>query len=185
MQKEDSRYREYENGIYLALAEKLVIYGWIMVTLTAASPLMDSSFFETGRTGGDRFSGFASVRCSELGYWNTFAPVFDYSSIGAYTRCIQQYVDDGWIMAPSELYYPIRLKPRGENTLENLRSGGVNHIEQQNYAAGWSCGYRATSYAVCTRADGAVLPSQGEGGSQEYFDPEKDFEYKRLDFANL
>ena len=127
--KEDSRYRNYENGIYLALAEKLVIYGWIMVTLTAASPLMDSSFFETGRTGGDLFPGFASVRCSELGYWNTFAPVFDYSSIGAYTRCIQQYVDDGWIMAPSELYYPIRLKPRGENTLENLRSGGVNHIE--------------------------------------------------------
>ena len=127
--KEDSRYREYENGIYLALAEKLVKYGWIMVTLTAASPLMDSSFFETGRTGEDLFPGFASVRCSELGYWNTFAPVFDYSSIGAYTRCIQQYVDDGWIMAPSELYYPIRLKPRGENTLENLRSGGVNHIE--------------------------------------------------------
>ena len=127
--KEDSRYRNYENGIYLALAEKLVMYGWIMVTLTAASPLMDSSFFETGRTGGDLFPGFASVRCSELGYWNTFAPVFDYSSIGAYTRCIQQYVDDGWIMAPSELYYPIRLKPRGENTLENLRSGGVNHIE--------------------------------------------------------
>ena len=127
--KEDSRYRNYKNRIYLALAEKLVIYGWIMVTLTAASPLMDSSFFETGRTGGDLFPGFASVRCSELGYWNTFAPVFDYSSIGAYTRCIQQYVDDGWIMAPSELYYPIRLKPRGENTLENLRSGGVNHIE--------------------------------------------------------
>lgn len=127
--KEDSRYRNYENRIYLALAEKLVMYGWIMVTLTAASPLMDSSFFETGRTGGDLFPGFASVRCSELGYWNTFAPVFDYSSIGAYPRCIQQYVDDGWIMAPSELYYPIRLKPRGENTLENLRSGGVNHIE--------------------------------------------------------
>ena len=127
--KEDSRYRNYENRIYLSLAEKLVMYGWIMVTLTAASPLMDSSFFETGRTGGDLFPGFASVRCSELGYWNTFAPVFDYSSIGAYTRCIQQYVDDGWIMAPSELYYPIRLKPRGENTLENLRSGGVNHIE--------------------------------------------------------
>ena len=29
------------------------------------------------------------------------------------------------------------------------------------------------------------LVFQGEGDSQEYFDPEKDFEYKRLDFANL
>lgn len=104
-------------------------YGWILVALTAASPLMDTSFFETGRTGGDQFSGFASVRCSEMGYWNAFAPVLDYSSIAAYAGCIQQYVDDGWISAPSELYYPIRLKPRGENTLDNLRNNGVNHIE--------------------------------------------------------
>ena len=104
IRKEDSRYRNYENRIYLALAEKLVMYGWIMVTLTAASPLMDSSFFETGRTGGDLFPGFASVRCSELGYWNTFAPVFDYSSIGAYTRCIQSSMSmtDGlWLLRSS------------------------------------------------------------------------------------
>ncbi|MGN1264192.1 MAG: hypothetical protein ACI4UL_00065 [Muribaculaceae bacterium] len=127
--KETPEYRQYESGIYLVLAERLVAYGWIMVVLTAASPLLDTSFFETGRTGGDQFSGFASVRCSELGYWNAFAPVLDYSNIDAYADCIQQYVDDGWISAPSELYYPIRLKPRGENTLANLRQGGVNHIE--------------------------------------------------------
>lgn len=127
--KESPEYREYESQLYLTLAENLVVYGWVMVALTAASPLMDTSFMETGRTGGDIFSGFASVRCSELGYWNAFAPVLDYSSIEAYTRCIEQYVKDGWISAPSELYYPIRLKPRGENTLENLRKGGVNHIE--------------------------------------------------------
>lgn len=31
--------------------------------------------------------------------------------------------------APSELYYPIRLKPRGDNSLEALRRYGVDHIE--------------------------------------------------------
>lgn len=127
--EENAEYREYESRIYLDLAEQLVAYGWVMVTLTAASPLMDTSFFESGRTGGDQFSGFASVRCSEMGYWNAFAPVLNYSSIAAYADSIQQYVDEGWISAPSELYYPIRLKPRGENTLDNLRRGGVNHIE--------------------------------------------------------
>ena len=35
----------------------------------------------------------------------------------------------GVLRAPSELYYPVRLKPRGKNTLDNLRSGGVSHIE--------------------------------------------------------
>ena len=29
------------------------------------------------------------------------------------------------------------------------------------------------------------LVYEGKGGSQEYFDPEKNFEYKHLDFANL
>lgn len=126
---ETPAYREYESRLYLDLAERLVATGWIMVTLTAASPLLDSSFFETGCMGGDQFSGFASVRCSELGYWNAFAPVLDYSSLSAYADCIQHYVDEGWISAPSELYYPIRLKPCGENTLDNLRRKGVNHIE--------------------------------------------------------
>lgn len=127
--EETAEYREYESRLYLDLAEQLVGYGWIMVTLTAASPIMDTSFFETGRMGGDHFSGFASVRCSELGYWNAFAAVLDYGSIAAYADCIQHYVDEGWISAPSELYYPIRLKPQGENTLENLRRSGINHVE--------------------------------------------------------
>lgn len=29
----------------------------------------------------------------------------------------------------SQLYYPVRLKPAGENNLESLRENGVNHIE--------------------------------------------------------
>ncbi len=29
----------------------------------------------------------------------------------------------------AELYYPVRLKPQGENTLERLKESGVNHIE--------------------------------------------------------
>lgn len=92
--EETAEYREYESRLYLDLAEQLVGYGWIMVTLTAASPIMDTSFFETGRMGGDHFSGFASVRCSELGYWNAFAAVLDYGSIAAYADCIQHYVDE-------------------------------------------------------------------------------------------
>lgn len=126
---EDTAYRAYESNVYLSLAENLVAYGWIMVTLTAASPLLDVSFVETGRHGSDLFAGLASVRCSEMGYWNVFSPVLDYGSLSAYADSIRRYVTEGWIAAPSELYYPIRLKPRGENTLANLLGGGVGHIE--------------------------------------------------------
>ena len=119
----------FKNTLYLSLAQKLASFGWIVTVLTAASPIMDSSYVEKGKLGGDSFMGMASVRCSELGYWNHFVPVFDYSNLDAYVNSIERYVLDGLIAYPSELYYPIRLKPRGENSLEALREKGVSHIE--------------------------------------------------------
>lgn len=122
-------YQTYKNRFYVELAQKAVAYGWLLVAVTAASPLLDGSFVEKKKYGEDTFNGMASVRCSELGYWNYFVPVFDYANIEAYANSIQRYVDEGLLQAPSELYYPIRLKPAGENTLISLKENGVSHIE--------------------------------------------------------
>ncbi len=118
----------YRDDLYVMLAKKSVIYGWILTAVMAASPVMDSSFVEKGKIGGELFQGLATVRCSELGYWNFFAPILDYSSAAAYADSIQYYIDNGLIRYPSELYYPIRLKPRGDYGLEGLKRG-VSHIE--------------------------------------------------------
>ena len=125
----EADFDEYRDQLYVMLAEKAAAYGWLLVAVTAASPLMDSSFVEKGKFDTDTFNGMASTRCSELGYWNYFAPIFDYTNIRAYADSIQRYVDDGLLRFPTELYYPIRLKPRGQNKLETLRSRGVDHIE--------------------------------------------------------
>lgn len=122
-------YAEFKNQFYVVLAERAVAYGWLLVAVTAASPLLDSSFVEKGKLDQDHFSGMASVRCSEMGYWNYFAPILDYTNIRTYADSIQEYVDNGLIRSPSELYYPIRLKPRGQNILSVLREQGVDHIE--------------------------------------------------------
>lgn len=115
---------------YLDLAEKVLAYGWILTPLFAASPLLDESYCLGGRPAGETmFTGMASVRCSELGYWNPFTPVLDYSSLSAYGASIRNFVRQGFIVAPSELYYPVRLKPRGRNSLETLLEQGVDHIE--------------------------------------------------------
>ena len=100
-------------------------YGWLIVWLTAASPVSDQSLFEKGVDG----SRYASPRCGDVGYWNDFVPVLDYASIEQYTESIWRYIREGAIVSPSELYYPIRLKPKGENRLDHLRLNGVNHIE--------------------------------------------------------
>lgn len=117
-----------KDALYLDLAQKLLKYSWLIVYLTAASPLLDSSYIKnTALTENDKYR-YSSVRCGEAGYWNDFIPVLSYNSIKEYTESIQRYIDIGLLRNSSELYYPIRLKPRGENSLENL-SNGVNHIE--------------------------------------------------------
>ncbi|MBQ9166120.1 MAG: hypothetical protein IJX71_04265 [Oscillospiraceae bacterium] len=125
----ESDFTEYKNQLYVALAERAAAYGWLLVAVTAASPLLDKSFVEKGKFDGETFNGMASTRCSELGYWNYFTPIFDYTDIRAYADSIQHYVDNGLLRFPTELYYPIRLKPRGQNNLSTLRELGVDHIE--------------------------------------------------------
>lgn len=118
----------YRDELYVRLAENCVAYSWILTAVMAASPVMDSSFVEKGKIGGDLFQGLATVRCSELGYWNFFAPILDYTSAKAYADSIQSYIDSGMIRYPSELYYPIRLKNFGPYSLDGLREG-ISHIE--------------------------------------------------------
>ena len=125
------RSRSFRDSFYLELAEKASAYGWLLVILTAASPVLDASYYEKrdGRVFRDVFSGMASVRCSELGYWNAFTPVFDYTNIQRYSDSVRKYVDDGILYSASELYYPVRLKPKGDNSLDALKETGVDHIE--------------------------------------------------------
>lgn len=119
----------YKNKLYLHLAKEITKYSWLIVYLTAASPLMDGSFFKDEAIGKDVLSGYSSARCSEIGYWNDFIPILDYENLDSYVKSIQSYVDSGQLRAATELYYPVRLKPRGENTLDCLKEKGVNHIE--------------------------------------------------------
>lgn len=120
---------EYKNKLYIELAKKMTKYSWLIVYLTAASPIMDGSFFDDSAIGKDVVTPFSSARCSEIGYWNEFIPILNYENLNGYVDSIQHYIDDGLLKSASELYYPIRLKPQGANSIENLKKSGVNHIE--------------------------------------------------------
>lgn len=122
-------FRAFKDNFYLDLAKKAAAYGWLITAVTAASPVRDRSFLEPGTSGGAVFTGKASQRCAETGYWNAFTPVFDYKTLEGYIEGIEFFVSKGLLAAPSELYFPVRLKPPGQNTLENLRRYGASHIE--------------------------------------------------------
>ena len=117
-----SVYTDFKNDFYLRLAKRLTQYAWLAVFLTAASPVADASL-------GIESNVYSSIRCSAYGYWNDFTPILDYADLKKYIGSIARYIINGDLKAASELYYPVRLKPRGANSLESLLQNGVNHLE--------------------------------------------------------
>ena len=122
-------YREYKDRFYISLAAAVQMYNWLIVAITAASPLLDSSYFEKGTCGNDVFNGMASSRCSEIGYWNFFTPLLDYTDLESYAASIDKIVESGLIQSPSELYFPVRIKPAGAYSRHGLKETGADHIE--------------------------------------------------------
>ncbi|MCR5651368.1 MAG: hypothetical protein K6F86_09340 [Lachnospiraceae bacterium] len=124
-----SDFEEYKNSFYVSLAAKALLYNWIVVAVSAASPLLDSSYFEKGKCGEDVFNGMASSRCSDIGYWNFFTPLLDYTDLPSYVKSIDSIEQYELIRSPSELYFPVRVKPAGGYTKEALQENGAGHIE--------------------------------------------------------
>lgn len=127
-----SDFTAYKNEVYLRLAESLTAYGWIINLLLSASPVCDGSYFSSDDIGKPVLTRYASLRCGEEGYWNSFTPLLSYDSVLSYAESIQCYIESGALAGVGELYYPIRLKPRGANRLNTLVQNGVNHIEIRN-----------------------------------------------------
>lgn len=127
-ENKNQTYKNFKNESYFRLLKQMSRYSWLLVLLTAASPMYDLSFDNDGASGMS-FSGFSSMRNSHRGYWNQFVPKLDYSNLLTYIQSIQNYIKKGVLFSAGELYLPVRLKPRGENSLEALLSGGVDHIE--------------------------------------------------------
>ena len=121
--------RRSADAAYLNLAAWTTRYAWLIVYLFAASPVLDESYFCPGKKDGTPCLKYASPRSSEIGYWNDFEPVLDYRSLEGYVDSILKYTEDGTLMSPAELYYPVRLKSAGLYDLERLRREGVSHIE--------------------------------------------------------
>lgn len=124
----DISFTDFKNDLYLKIATYCMKYSWILVYLTASSPVFDSSLKDINSQGyeiGDE----ASLRNGKCGYWNKFIPFIDYNSVNSYTSSVQSYIDNKMLSSQSELYLPVRIKSKGENSLKTLKDSGIDHIE--------------------------------------------------------
>lgn len=124
----NENYIEFKNKFYFKLFKQICKYSWLLVLLSAASPVYDLSLDEDFAYG-NGFDGYASRRNGHKGYWNNFTPIFDCTDLYTYIKSIEKYVNDGALFSEWELYVPVRLKPKGNNSLRNLKENGINHIE--------------------------------------------------------
>ncbi|MBR4554521.1 MAG: glutathione synthase [Ruminococcus sp.] len=120
--------QDFKNRIYMRLYKQLMRHSWLIVLLTAASAYYDRSFDSDGASGAV-LSRYSSLRNSERGYWNSFIPVFDHTDLDSFCVGVLDLIRKSILFSVSELYLPIRLKPKGLNSIENLAEGGVDHIE--------------------------------------------------------
>ncbi|WP_024860754.1 glutathione synthase [Ruminococcus flavefaciens] len=125
---EGEDFRTFKDELYLRLYKQLMVYSYLLVLLTAASPYYDASLDKDGKSG-IIMSEYSSLRNSVRGYWNKFLPILDHRSLKTFTGSIKKHIVTGSLYSASELYLPIRLKPKGVNSLENLAANGVDHIE--------------------------------------------------------
>ncbi len=126
---EETDYKKYKDDFYVSLAASAQVYNWLVVAISAASPLLDSSYFEKGNCGKDVYNGMASSRCSDIGYWNFFTPILNYSDLNSYAESIDNIVKNEFIRSPSELYFPVRVKPSGSYSQAAFAEKGADHIE--------------------------------------------------------
>ena len=125
----ETDYKKYKDDFYVSLAASAQVYNWLVVAISAASPLLDSSYFEKGNCGKDVYNGMASSRCSDIGYWNFFTPILNYSDLNSYAESIDLIVKNEFIRSPSELYFPVRVKPPGSYSQAAFAEKGADHIE--------------------------------------------------------
>lgn len=124
----DGKYGEFKTALYFRVQKQLCRYSWLLVLLTAASPVYDLSLDGDGLSG-DGFDGYASRRNSKKGYWNRFIPVLDYSSLETYINSIKNYIKTGELYSAAELYLPVRMKPHGTSNPDALLRNGIDHVE--------------------------------------------------------
>lgn len=119
---------KFKTELYFRMHKYLCRYSWLLVLLSAASPVYDLSL-DGDHLAGDGFDGYASRRSGEKGYWNQFVPILDYTDLTTYTESIDRYIKKGALFSAGELYLPVRMKPHGANNLTSLNENGIDHIE--------------------------------------------------------
>ncbi|EIG27179.1 bifunctional glutamate--cysteine ligase GshA/glutathione synthetase GshB [Haemophilus paraphrohaemolyticus] len=130
LQNEYTELKDFQNALYMKLANNFLRYQWILVYLLAATPMVEANYFSrNGVENSPLAEGqlVRSLRSSPYGYVNSPDVVVNHDSLESYVETLEEQVKAGRLIAEKEFYSNVRL--RGAKKARELLEKGVQYAE--------------------------------------------------------
>ncbi|MGL5989977.1 bifunctional glutamate--cysteine ligase GshA/glutathione synthetase GshB [Cetobacterium sp.] len=129
--------KDFKNEIYLKISRNYFKYGWIVIYLLGASPVVHETYLQNCIDKMKKFTedtyyfeNIVSFRNSSCGYRNKDEFYVNYESVNKYVNSLKGLIDKNVISSPKEYYSPIRLKTKNtKEILNELESNGIDYLE--------------------------------------------------------
>lgn len=130
LQNEYTELKDFQNALYMKLANNFLRYQWILVYLLAATPMVEANYFSRNGVENSPLSEgqlVRSLRSSPYGYVNSPDVVVNHDSLESYVETLEEQVKAGRLIAEKEFYSNVRL--RGAKKARELLEKGVQYAE--------------------------------------------------------
>ncbi|MHA4989267.1 bifunctional glutamate--cysteine ligase GshA/glutathione synthetase GshB [Cetobacterium somerae] len=137
LSKEKTSFKEFKNNIYLKISRNYFKYGWMIIYLLGASPVIHETYLQkcidkmkkfTDNT--YYFEDLVSFRNGSCGYRNEKDFFVNYESVDKYVESLERLIEKESISSAKEYYSPIRLKTKKpKEILKELKNSGIEYLE--------------------------------------------------------
>ena len=116
----------FKNALYLKLAQNYLRYRWVITYLFGAAPVAEQGFFDQ-----EVPEPVRSFRNSDHGYVNKEEIQVSFSSLEDYVSAIENYIEQGDLIAEKEFYSAVRF--RGQKVNRSFLDKGITYMEFRNF----------------------------------------------------
>ena len=130
LQNEYAALKDFQNALYMKLANNFLRYQWILIYLLAATPMVEANYFSRNGVENSPLAAeqlVRSLRSSPYGYVNSPDVVVNHDSLESYVGTLEEQVKAGRLIAEKEFYSNVRL--RGAKKARELLEKGVQYAE--------------------------------------------------------
>ena len=137
LSKEKTSFKEFKNNIYLKISRNYFKYGWMIIYLLGASPVIHETYLQKCIDKMKKFTedtyyfeDLVSFRNGSCGYRNEKDFFVNYESVDKYVESLERLIEKESISSAKEYYSPIRLKTKNpKEILLELKNSGIEYLE--------------------------------------------------------